>query len=229
MTAVRVFDPAMCCSTGICGPSVDPELVRFAADLDWLKTQGISVERFNLSQQPAAFAEDAAVRAALETKGEAGLPLVKVNGEVKSSGAFPSRDELAAWAGLGGPTTSLYTGAVAELVAIGASIAAGCEPCLAFHDDKARKLGVSAGDIARAVATAQSVKAAKANADSAERRDPEAKPKSGGCCGSSKAVASAPAVTEKVAEKSGGCCGSSKAVESAPATSAAKPKSGGCC
>src|SRR5690606_31175046 len=58
MTAVRVFDPAMCCSTGICGPSVDAELVRFAADLDWLKTQGISVERFNLSQQPAAFAED---------------------------------------------------------------------------------------------------------------------------------------------------------------------------
>lgn len=102
MTTVRVFDPAMCCSTGICGPSVDPELVRFAADLDWLKTRGVSVERFNLSRQPAAFAEDAAVRAALETKGEAGLPLVKVNGEVKSSGGFPTRDELAAWAGLDG-------------------------------------------------------------------------------------------------------------------------------
>jgi hypothetical protein len=68
----RVFDPAMCCSTGICGPSVDPQLARFAADLDWLKSQGVTVERFNLSQQPAAFAEDAAVKAALETKGEAG-------------------------------------------------------------------------------------------------------------------------------------------------------------
>jgi hypothetical protein len=101
MVAVRVFDPAMCCSTGICGPSIDPRLVRFAADLDWLKTQGVSVERFNLSQQPAAFAGDAAVKAALETKGEAGLPLVKVNGEVKSSGLYPSRDELAAWAGIG--------------------------------------------------------------------------------------------------------------------------------
>lgn len=100
MTAVRVFDPAMCCSTGICGPSVDPELVRFAADLDWLKSRGVSVERFNLSQQPAAFAEDAAVREALEQKGEAGLPLVKVNGEVRSSGGYPSREELAAWAGI---------------------------------------------------------------------------------------------------------------------------------
>jgi hypothetical protein len=103
MTAVRVFDPAMCCSTGICGPSVDPQLARFAADLDWLKTQGVAVERFNLAQQPGAFAEDAAVKEALETKGEAGLPLVKVNGEVKSSGTYPSRDELATWAGIGAP------------------------------------------------------------------------------------------------------------------------------
>jgi AhpD family alkylhydroperoxidase len=212
MTAIRVFDPAMCCSTGICGPSVDPQLVRFAADLDWLKTQGVSVERFNLAQQPAAFAADAAVRAALETKGEAGLPLVKVDGEVKSIGVFPSRDELAAWAGLGGSKASLYTDAIGELVAIGASIAAGCEPCLAVHDEKARKLGVSTADIERAVAIAQNVKAAKAKLD--------AKPKAG-CCGPAKAVERAAATTENAAEKPGGCCGSS--------TSAAKPKSGNGC
>lgn len=106
MTAVRVFDPAMCCSTGICGPSVDPQLARFAADLAWLKSQGVSVERFNLSQQPAAFAGDAAAKEALETKGEAGLPLVKVNDEVKSSGTYPTRDELAAWAGIGPATAA---------------------------------------------------------------------------------------------------------------------------
>lgn len=106
MTTVHVFDPAMCCSTGICGPTVDPQLARFAADLDWLKSQGVSVERFNLSQQPGAFAGDGAVKEALETKGEAGLPLVKVNGEVKSCGVYPSRDELAAWAGVGAPAPS---------------------------------------------------------------------------------------------------------------------------
>lgn len=97
---VRVFDPAMCCSSGVCGPSVDPQLARFAADLEWLKAEGISVERFNLAQQPAAFAGDPAVRAALETKGEASLPVVEVNGDVKSSGVYPSRAELAAWAGI---------------------------------------------------------------------------------------------------------------------------------
>ena len=95
MTAIRVFDPAMCCSSGVCGPSVDdPQLAHFSADLDWLKTQGVSVERFNLAQQPAAFAEDQGVRSALGTNGEAGLPVVKVNGEIKSSGVYPSRAEL---------------------------------------------------------------------------------------------------------------------------------------
>ncbi len=33
MTTIEVFDPAMCCSTGVCGPQVDPDLARFAADL----------------------------------------------------------------------------------------------------------------------------------------------------------------------------------------------------
>jgi hypothetical protein len=105
MTTVRVFDPAMCCSSGVCGPSVDPQLARFSADLDWLKAHGVSVERFNLAQQPGAFAEDAAVRSALETKGEAGLPLVKFDDEVKSSGEYPSRAQLATWAGLRVPVT----------------------------------------------------------------------------------------------------------------------------
>lgn len=98
--SIVVFDPAMCCSTGVCGPSVDPQLPRFAADLDWVKSQGVSVERFNLSQQPAAFAGDEAVRRVLERHGEAGLPLVKVDGEVKCSGRYPSREELAGWAGV---------------------------------------------------------------------------------------------------------------------------------
>jgi hypothetical protein len=96
----------MCCSTGICGPSVDPQLIRFAADLEWLQDQGVSVERFNLAQQPAVFVSDREVRSTLETLGAEGLPLVKVNGEVKGRGAYPSRDELAGWAGVAAPAAA---------------------------------------------------------------------------------------------------------------------------
>ena len=31
MKKIEIFDPAMCCSTGVCGPSVNPELIRVAA------------------------------------------------------------------------------------------------------------------------------------------------------------------------------------------------------
>jgi AhpD family alkylhydroperoxidase len=162
MTVVHVFDPAMCCSTGICGPAVDPQLVRFAADLDWLKSQGVAVERFNLSQEPAAFAADADVRGELETKGADALPLVKVNGKVQSVGAYPTRTALAAWAGVGAPSPSIFTESVAELVALGAAIASNCESCFKYHYDKARKLGVSRDDMLQAVAIAQGVKDAPA-------------------------------------------------------------------
>lgn len=215
MTAVRVFDPAMCCSTGVCGPSVDPQLARFSADLDWLKSQGVSVERFNLAQQPAAFAEDQAVRSALETKGEAGLPVVKVNGETKSSGIYPSREELAMWTGIGGPAPSVFTEAVAELVAIGAAIASNCEPCFKFHYDKARTLGVSHEDMWRAVTTAQNVKdaPAKAMSDLAERYLRREK----------SASASAPIMLKTAASS---CC---TPAASEPGEKRSSAKSGSCC
>lgn len=96
---IRVFDPAMCCDTGICGPTVDPELLRFAADLDWLARQGVAVERFNLMQQPGAFAGTPAVSAALH-RGLDVLPMVLVDDRVAVEGMYPSRATLAALAGL---------------------------------------------------------------------------------------------------------------------------------
>ena len=95
MTNITVYDPAMCCSTGICGAEVDQQLVTFAADLDWLKSQGVSVTRINLSQEPAKFAENATIRNVLETSGVEGLPVVMVGDEMNSFGRYPAREELA--------------------------------------------------------------------------------------------------------------------------------------
>ena len=97
---LQVFDPAMCCSTGVCGPAVDTKLVQFAADLDWLKSQGALVQRFNLSQNPAAFVENKIVQSMLAEKGEAALPLLLVNGRLAATGQYPGRGALAALFGL---------------------------------------------------------------------------------------------------------------------------------
>jgi hypothetical protein len=95
MTKVQVFDPAMCCSTGVCGPSVDPALPRFAADVEWLKTKGVEVERFNLAQQVAAFTGNPTVKNTLNAKGTKCLPLILVNGSIVAEGSYPSREDLA--------------------------------------------------------------------------------------------------------------------------------------
>ena len=156
---LEVFDPPMCCSTGVCGPTVDPALVQFAADFQWLAGQGVQVERYNLAQQPQAFAASDTVKAALANYGNDGLPLLLVDGAIVSHGSYPTRKELARLVGLQDEDVpSLYTAAVAELVAIGAAIASNCEPCFKHHFDKARKLGVSLEDMARAVETARAVK-----------------------------------------------------------------------
>ena len=100
MKKLEVYDPPMCCSTGICGPKVDPVLPRFASDLEWVKGQSVVVARFNLAQQPMAFAENATVRDALEQEDVACLPLVLVDGMIVCRGAYPTREALAASLGL---------------------------------------------------------------------------------------------------------------------------------
>ena len=100
MKKIRVYDPALCCSTGICGVEVDQTLVNFSADVDWANTQGANIERFNLAQQPMAFAQDPVVKGFLERSGHEALPLILVDGEVALAGRYPNRPELARWAGI---------------------------------------------------------------------------------------------------------------------------------
>jgi hypothetical protein len=95
MHKVQVFDPALCCSSGVCGTDVDQALVDFSAAVDAVKRAGGDIERFNLAQQPMEFASNAVVKGFLERSGVEGLPLVLVNGEVALAGHYPSTQELA--------------------------------------------------------------------------------------------------------------------------------------
>lgn len=98
MSNIQIFDPALCCSTGVCGVDVDQQLVSFSADVDWAKQNGAQIERFNLAQQPMAFAENTVVKGFLERSGQDALPLILVDGEFALAGRYPNRAELARWA-----------------------------------------------------------------------------------------------------------------------------------
>lgn len=203
MPTIEVFDPPMCCSSGVCGPDPDPQLIRFSADLDWLRHQDVEIRRYNLVQDPAAFAANAEVKKLLESADGDGLPVVVVDGEVMGHGSYPSRSELAQWVGVRDTgdaedtqedlESGLVTPVVAELIAIGAAIAGNCETCFKYHYNQARKLGVSKDDIIDAVNIALQVKEAPAQAmvQLAQKYLIPEGAASGSCCG----------------EASTGCCG----------------------
>ena len=94
MKKLEVYDPAMCCSTGVCGPDVDPALVTFAADLKWVAEQGVAVQRDNLGQEPQAFAANPVIIKEMEA-GIDRLPIIVIDGSVVSTGVHLSREQLA--------------------------------------------------------------------------------------------------------------------------------------
>jgi hypothetical protein len=97
MKAIQVYDPPMCCSTGICGTDIDPDLVNFAAMLSQLGTHGIKIQRFNLAQQPMAFVLNSTVKELLDKEGAAVLPLIFWDGELHLKGRYPTKDERPHW------------------------------------------------------------------------------------------------------------------------------------
>ena len=102
MKILKIYDPAMCCSSGVCGPDVDTGLVQLASFLKSLGENAIQVERYNLSQEPAAYTAGP-VADALKENGTDALPLVILDGELISSGEYPDLDKLAARLGVSPP------------------------------------------------------------------------------------------------------------------------------
>ncbi|MFZ2624391.1 MAG: arsenite efflux transporter metallochaperone ArsD [Propionibacterium sp.] len=100
---MTVFEGPLCCNTGVCGTDPDQALVDFTADARWLAEQGVAVTRANLAQDPVAFAADESARAFLKVAGVEGLPLVRMDGVTVLTGRYPTRSELARFAGLAAP------------------------------------------------------------------------------------------------------------------------------
>ncbi|TVR16696.1 MAG: arsenical resistance operon transcriptional repressor ArsD [Balneolaceae bacterium] len=99
-TTIEIYDPAMCCSTGVCGTDIDDTLADFANDVKWIKSQGVEVKRYNLAQEPEAFKMCVPVLTYLQKEGSEVLPIIIVNGEMVSQGGYPDRKKLSEWAAL---------------------------------------------------------------------------------------------------------------------------------
>lgn len=91
---VDVFDPEMCCSTGLCGPAPDEGLIRVEAALERLREEGVEVQRHQLSRDPQAFLGNDQVYRNVLAQGTSSLPMVAVDGELQFTGRYPTYEEL---------------------------------------------------------------------------------------------------------------------------------------
>ena len=171
-TLIEVYDPAMCCSTGVCGPDVDDTLADFANEVKWLKSQGVDVKRYNLGQEPEAFKICVPVLTRLQKEGSDVLPIIMVDGEIVSEGGYPDRSTLKKWAGLNGSrneaadseksvdraSKQLYNGKVDILVAIGSAVASGSDSVLRQMFEKGKEAGISQDDMAKAMQSGLNVR-----------------------------------------------------------------------
>ena len=100
MKKIEFFDPAMCCSTGVCGPSVDPELIRMSLCFHNLQQNGVDIQRYNLASEPEKFVENKTLNDLLQTKGPNILPVVLVDGVIYKEGTYPTNEEFAEITGI---------------------------------------------------------------------------------------------------------------------------------
>ena len=100
MKKIEIFDPAMCCPTGLCGTNIDPNLMRIAVIVDTLKKKGVNITRHNLKDEPMIYVTNTKINDLLQSKGVEVLPITLVDGEVAVTGEYPTTKQMAEWSGV---------------------------------------------------------------------------------------------------------------------------------
>lgn len=101
MNQFTIYEPAMCCSTGVCGPSINENLMLFTSAMEALNSvKDLVAVRYNLSNNPQAFVANEKVSALLQERGASALPITILNNEIKKVGEYPSLDEITAYTGI---------------------------------------------------------------------------------------------------------------------------------
>ena len=100
MKVLSIYEPAMCCSTGLCGVSVDPELLRISTVFNNLSKNGFEILRYNLSGSPQAFVDNKLINQVLSQKGSNALPITMIDGEIVKLSGYPTNHEIMTFLGI---------------------------------------------------------------------------------------------------------------------------------
>lgn len=93
-TKIVIYDPPMCCSTGVCGPNPDQALINLQDTLEKVRALGTAVERCLITQSPQKFKENPAVIKLIQEQQLKALPITTCNGKIVKTGAYPTFEEF---------------------------------------------------------------------------------------------------------------------------------------
>jgi hypothetical protein len=91
---IEIYEPPLCCPTGVCGPAPDPDLAALQETILKLKKAGFSAERIALNQQPKRFMNNPVVKDIILSEGKESLPITLVEGKLVIKGRYPKYEEL---------------------------------------------------------------------------------------------------------------------------------------
>lgn len=91
---IEIFDPPMCCPTGMCGPTIDQTLLDVSEMIAKLQSNGYRVERYQMSSHPNAFIGNAEVMKLIRENQMEALPIVIVHGKIIAKGKYPKLIEI---------------------------------------------------------------------------------------------------------------------------------------
>jgi len=91
---IQIFDPPMCCSTGLCGPTIDQTLLDVGEMIAKLQSEGYKVERYQMSTHPNAFLVNPDVMKLIRENQMAALPITVIRGQILKKGSYPKFDEI---------------------------------------------------------------------------------------------------------------------------------------
>lgn len=91
---VEIFDPPMCCPTGLCGPTLDQSLLDANQMVQSLKDDGIQVARYQMSTHPHMFLKHPEIMRMVRERGMEVFPVTVIGGNILKSGSYPTRTEI---------------------------------------------------------------------------------------------------------------------------------------
>lgn len=91
---IIIYESAMCCASGVCGPNPDRALLDLQAAIEEIKKAGSQVERYSITLNLKKFRENPQVIKLIQEQQLKALPITALNGNVVKSGSYPTSDEL---------------------------------------------------------------------------------------------------------------------------------------